>query len=51
MPQELSASGGTIEAVGGVHIKHAGLMALSLGSLGVVYGDIGTSPLMRFARP
>lgn len=25
--------------------KHAGLFALSLGSIGVVYGDIGTSPL------
>ena len=25
--------------------SHAGFWALSLGSIGVVYGDIGTSPL------
>lgn len=31
---------------GGGHSKpHKGLLALSLGALGVVYGDIGTSPL------
>lgn len=28
--------------------KHAGVLALSLGSIGVVYGDIGTSPLYAF---
>lgn len=28
--------------------KHPGLLALSLGSIGVVYGDIGTSPLYAF---
>jgi KUP system potassium uptake protein len=27
------------------HVPHKGLFALSLGALGVVYGDIGTSPL------
>ncbi|WP_426033899.1 potassium transporter Kup [Cypionkella sp. TWP1-2-1b2] len=28
--------------------KHPGILALSLGSIGVVYGDIGTSPLYAF---
>ena len=32
----------------GEHIPHAGLGALTLGSIGVVYGDIGTSPLYAF---
>ena len=27
------------------HVAHAGAVALSLGALGVVFGDIGTSPL------
>ena len=27
---------------------HAGLWGLALGSIGVVYGDIGTSPLYAF---
>ena len=27
------------------HIKRNGLAALTLGAIGVVYGDIGTSPL------
>jgi KUP system potassium uptake protein len=27
------------------NVQHAGLLGLSLGALGVVYGDIGTSPL------
>jgi len=30
----------------GVH--HAGPVALALGALGIVYGDIGTSPLYAF---
>jgi KUP system potassium uptake protein len=45
--QELAASGGNVEAAHGP-VKQAGLMVLSLGSLGVVYGDIGTSPLYAF---
>ena len=32
------------------HAK-TGFWALTLGSLGVVYGDIGTSPLSHFASP
>ena len=28
--------------------RHAGFWALTLGSVGVVYGDIGTSPLYAF---
>src|ERR1700712_2093085 len=30
------------------HRGHPGILALSLGSIGVVYGDIGTSPLYAF---
>ncbi|HEY0442250.1 MAG TPA: potassium transporter Kup [Xanthobacteraceae bacterium] len=30
------------------HTAHTGLWALTLGSVGVVYGDIGTSPLYAF---
>ena len=48
MPQEPSASDATMEAAGSLHVKHASLIGLSLGSLGVVYGDIGTSPLYAF---
>src|ERR1700758_2845870 len=29
-------------------VEASGLLALALGSLGVVYGDIGTSPLYAF---
>lgn len=32
----------------GVASSHAGLWTLALGSIGVVYGDIGTSPLYAF---
>ena len=30
------------------HVSNAGFWALTLGSVGVVYGDIGTSPLYAF---
>ena len=30
---------------------HAGMAALSLGALGVVFGDIGTSPVPYFHLP
>ena len=30
---------------------HASFVALTVGSIGVVYGDIGTSPLYASARP
>ena len=29
-------------------VRHGGFWALVLGSIGVVYGDIGTSPLYAF---
>ena len=29
-------------------VQHAGFWALMIGSIGVVYGDIGTSPLYAF---
>ncbi len=31
-----------------VEKRHSGLVTLTLGSVGVVYGDIGTSPLYAF---
>ncbi|MBU6260816.1 MAG: potassium transporter Kup [Burkholderiales bacterium] len=34
----------------GGHVAHAGIAALTLGALGVVYGDIGTSPLYTVAE-
>src|SRR5437899_12806200 len=39
---------GTTSAVHSPTAGHSSLWALSLGSLGVVYGDIGTSPLYAF---
>src|SRR5215470_4168513 len=42
---ELSANGAQPVAVNGQAHPKAGFWALMLGSIGVVYGDIGTSPL------
>jgi KUP system potassium uptake protein len=39
---------GTASATPSPAVRHSRLLALSLGSLGVVYGDIGTSPLYAF---
>src|SRR5712675_1477097 len=39
---------GTASAIHSPTASQSGLLALSLGSLGVVYGDIGTSPLYAF---
>src|SRR5499427_1689465 len=39
---------GTASAVPRPTARQSGVLALSLGSLGVVYGDIGTSPLYAF---
>src|SRR5712675_2964846 len=39
---------GTASAVHSPTAGQSGLLVLSLGSLGVVYGDIGTSPLYAF---
>src|SRR5262250_2099686 len=38
----------TVSAIHSPTARQSGLWALSLGSLGVVYGDIGTSPLYAF---
>src|SRR5688500_17752924 len=43
VPSEVHADGRTGEAVG-----HPGVVMLALGSVGVVFGDIGTSPLYAF---
>lgn len=40
-----SASGAPGSLADGMAPRHAGFWALTLGSIGVVYGDIGTSPL------
>ena len=45
-PEETTAANGH----GDAH-STAGFAALTLGSIGVVYGDIGTSPCMRCAKP
>src|ERR1700722_1263423 len=42
----IAPAGGGVPANGGGEIRrHAGLWGLAVGSIGVVYGDIGTSPL------
>jgi KUP system potassium uptake protein len=40
-----AAGGGGARHAGGRRAAHAGVAALTLGALGVVFGDIGTSPL------
>src|SRR2546421_7364306 len=47
MPQSIAAPHGSEAPVNGQGETHskAGFWALTVGSLGVVYGDIGTSPL------
>jgi KUP system potassium uptake protein len=44
-PQETAESGSHGGVGGSAKAKQAGVAALSLGALGVVFGDIGTSPL------
>jgi KUP system potassium uptake protein len=46
MTQSVSAGGAHHPAA--AHAKPAGQLALAVGSVGVVYGDIGTSPLYAF---
>src|ERR1700682_4308292 len=46
MSSSSAANGGSIVANGGIEAPaKAGFWALTIGSIGVVYGDIGTSPL------
>ena len=46
MPNSIAgAPGGPIAATGGAEAPRAGFWALTVGCIGVVYGDIGTSPL------
>ncbi len=40
-----AASGENADSTGRGHLTHVGAGALTLGALGVVFGDIGTSPL------
>ncbi len=46
-PQQQAPGGAHADAAGNGHAR-TGLWALTLGSMGVVYGDIGTSPLYAF---
>ena len=48
MSDGLNANPTSGEAATGRSEAHPGTLALSLGSVGVVYGDIGTSPLYAF---
>jgi KUP system potassium uptake protein len=43
-----SAASAEANAVNGAHVTPPSFVALALGSVGVVYGDIGTSPLYAF---
>jgi KUP system potassium uptake protein len=45
MSESIAAPSGSEATTGGVAPAHSSLWALALGSIGVVYGDIGTSPL------
>jgi KUP system potassium uptake protein len=47
MPESIAAPAGSDEAakVQQASQSRAGLVGLAIGSIGVVYGDIGTSPL------
>jgi KUP system potassium uptake protein len=45
MTDSVTAPLGSEVPVGGQDARHVGLLGLALGSIGVVYGDIGTSPL------
>ncbi len=50
MTDSVSTPGGGVTSItdGTQSRSHAGLFGLALGSIGVVYGDIGTSPLYAF---
>lgn len=48
MPRKIAIPGENVEPTYAPVVKHSGVLALSVGSLGVVYGDIGTSPLYAF---
>src|ERR1700690_1567895 len=45
MSESIAAPSGSEATTDGVAPAHSSLWALALGSIGVVYGDIGTSPL------
>jgi len=45
MSESIAAPAGSEATTDGVAPAHSSFWALALGSIGVVYGDIGTSPL------
>ena len=48
MPHKIAVPGENVEPTCTPAVKPSGVLALSVGSLGIVYGDIGTSPLYAF---
>jgi KUP system potassium uptake protein len=48
MSDGVNPSVASAEAPANGHVAHPSFLALALGSVGVVYGDIGTSPLYAF---
>ena len=48
MSDGVNPSVASVEASANGHVAHPSFLALALGSVGVVYGDIGTSPLYAF---
>ncbi|HEY5126550.1 MAG TPA: KUP/HAK/KT family potassium transporter, partial [Bradyrhizobium sp.] len=48
MPHKIAIPGENVEPTYAPAVKPSGVLALSVGSLGIVYGDIGTSPLYAF---
>src|ERR1700751_1426700 len=48
MPDSIAVPEGSVAAADGTRSGHGSFWALALGSIGVVYGDIGTSPLYAF---
>lgn len=49
-PAPATSANGTKPADGGGHAPHGKLFPIALGALGVVYGDIGTSPLYALSE-
>src|ERR1700734_1081939 len=50
MSERIAVPVGSEAAANGEHSPRSGIWALALGSIGVVYGDIGTSPLYGFSE-
>jgi K+ transporter len=51
MPHKIAIPGENVEPTYASAVKPSGALALSVGSLGIVYGDIGTSPPVASSIP